>query len=151
MKRFATALLLLAAACDRGGVVNDNTKPTPPLNQMVESPGDWSAMTPAIGRTPNESGILSQGPLVTDLGALLGKDAADFRERMTRMGGPLKLDGPYLASVTPPGEGAAYLIVDTADHSLAAGRKTVEGWVEVRTPGSDIVDPPGVTALKAAP
>ncbi len=142
---------LLLAACDRGGAVKDDIKPAPPLNEMVETPGDWSGLGPAIGQTPSQSAVLTKGPLPTDLDAMLGEHAIDFRKRMESAAGPLHHEGSVLVSMTPPGLEAAYLVVDAADHAMEAGRRTVDGWQVERTPGAKFTLPPNVAALKAAP
>jgi hypothetical protein len=151
MKRLLFLIPLLIAACDRGGAVNDDVKPTPPLNQMVETPGDWSGLRPAVGRTPAQSAMLTHGPLPTDLNALLGEDAIDFRQRMEKAGGPLHEDGGLLVTATPPGRDAAYLVVDIDGHAIEAGRRADGEWQVKRTPGANFSLPPSVVALKSSP
>ena len=143
--------LVILAACDRGGAVKDDVKPAPPLDQMVETPGDWSGIAPAVGRTPSQSAVLTKGPLPTDLNALLGEHAIDFRHRMEAAAGPLHAESGLLVSTTPSGAKAAYLVIDTADHALEAGRKTADGWQVERTPGASFDPPASVVRLKAAP
>ena len=157
MKRLPLSVALLpftlfVAACDRGGAVNDDIKPTPPLNEMVETPGDWSGLRPAVGRTPAQSAMLTTGPLPTDVNALLGEHAIDFRRRIEMAGGPLRPDcGGLLVTLTPAGRDAAYLVINVADHALEAGWRTTGGWQVERTPGAKFQAPPSVLALKAAP
>lgn len=141
--------MLLLSACDRGGAVKDDIKPTPPLDEMVEEPGDWSGLAPAVGQTPNQSALLTKGPLPTDLNALLGEHAIDFRRRLTESGGPLREEGGMLVTMTPLGPDAAYLVIDSAEHAMEAGRMTGDGWEVVRTPGAQLTVPPSVATLRA--
>lgn len=151
MKHALVLMFVIVAACDRDGAVKDDIKPAPPLNRMVETPGDWSGIEIAVGRRPAQSAVLTNGPLPTDLNALLGEHAIDFRRRMDARGGALHEESGLLVSTTPPGEEAAYLVIDAADHAIEAGRRTTSGWQVERTPGAKFTAPPSVTRLKNAP
>lgn len=145
------ALALMLAACGDDGVVKDDIKPTPELNDIVEPIADWSNIIPAIGQTPNESAVLTKGPLPTDLGALLGPDWAVYHDRLVGAGGKLEqVGGGVLMTATPAGPEAAYLVVYPPDHAIEAGWRTAGGWEVRRTPGADFPNPPQVEALKAA-
>ena len=121
------------------------------LDQMVEPVGDWSGLNPAIGRTPNDSGMLTKGPLVTDLNAMLGDDAIAFRQRMVERAGALTREGGLLVTVTPPGPEAAYLVIDARTNVMEAGWRDAAGWRAERTAGAELSLPPAVVALRAAP
>ena len=101
----------------------------------------------AIGRTPADSGLLTKGPIVTDLHALVGKQAIAYRQRLERGGGPLTRFGGVLFTASPPGDGAAYLIIDPQQLALEAGFKAGGRWVVERTASSQIARPPAVAAL----
>lgn len=145
----AAAVLIASAACDDGGVVADNAGDIPPIEQTEAPTADWSALEPAIGRTPADSGMLTKGPIVTDLHALLGPEAIAYRQRLERDGGPLARVGQLLVTASPPGEQATYLIVDPGQLALEAGYKQDGRWVVRRTASSDIVRPPAIEALMA--
>lgn len=145
---FVTALLICAAACD-DGVVADNAGDIPPIEQIEAPTADWSALDPAIGRTPADSGMLSKGPIVTDLHALVGADAIAFRRRLERDGGPLTRIGRLLVTASAEGEQATYLVVDRDQLALEAGYKKDGRWVVRRTPSAEIARPPGIEALLA--
>ncbi len=144
-----TSLLLSLAACGDGGVVADDVGDIPPT-EVTEAPtADWSALEPAIGRTPAHSGMLTKGPIVTDLHALVGADAIAYRGRLERDGGPLTRIGHLLVTASKPGDDATYLIVDPDQLALEAGYKKGDRWVVQRTPSTDIVRPPAIQALLA--
>ncbi|HET9356263.1 MAG TPA: hypothetical protein VFO42_08885 [Sphingomicrobium sp.] len=147
MRCLAVLLPILLAACGDDGVVADNVGDIPPI-ELTESPtADWSALEPAIGRTPAHSGMLTKGPIVTDLHALLGADAIDYRNRLERNGGPLTRVGRLLVTASPDGERASYLIVDPDQLALEAGYKKNGQWVVQRTASSDIARPPAIEAM----
>ena len=144
-------MVLLLAACGDGDAVKEDIQPPPSLDQMVEPVGDWSGLNPAIGRTPNDSGMLTKGPLVTDLNAMLGDDAIAFRQRMVERAGALTREGGLLVTVTPPGPEAAYLVIDARTNVMEAGWRDAAGWRAERTAGAELSLPPAVVALRAAP
>ena len=145
----AILLLLSLAACQDDGAVADNVGDIPPTTVTQVQSGDWSGLEPAVGRTPADSGMLSKGPIVTDLHALVGADAIDFRERLERTGGRLTRVGRLLVTASPPGEQASYLIVDSEQLALEAGYKKDGRWVVQRTPGTEIERPAAIEALLA--
>ena len=59
----------------------------------------------------------------------------------------LRRDGRYLVSVTPPGPGAAYLVIDPQQHSLDAGMLADDGWTFKRTAAAEMALPAAVRAL----
>lgn len=142
--------LLSPAACRDQGAVADNAGDVPPL-EMVEAPSsDWSMLRHAIGRTPADSGVLTKGPIVTDLNALLGPDAIRYRALIEQKGGPLVRAGNLLVTVTPSGKNSGYLIIDPEQLALEAGFTRGGAWVVRRTPSSDVARPPAVEALLAS-
>lgn len=146
--RFVFALLILAsAACRKEGAVADDFKSVPPDEAIQMRVADWSALEPAVGRRPAESGMLTKGPIVTDLHALTGKDAVAFRNSLYEKGGPLTRVGKLLVTVSPPGDDAIYLIVDPEQRALEAGRKVNGEWVVRRTAAAEIERPVTVQAL----
>lgn len=151
MARLLLALLLplSLAGCDDGGVVADNVGDIPPTSVTQAPSADWSGLEPAVGRTPADSGMLTKGPIVTDLHALLAADAIAYRTRLERDGGPLTRVGNLLVTASPPGEEASYLIVDPGQLALEAGYKKGGRWVVERTASSDIARPPAITAMLA--
>ena len=152
MRPFLTPfLVLLLAACGDGDAVKDDIQPPPPLDEMVEPVGDWSGLNPAIGRTPSDSGMLTKGPLVTDLNAMLGDDAIAFRKRMVERAGALTREGRLLVTATPPGPDAAYLVIDDRTNVMEVGWRDAAGWRAERTAGAELSLPPAVIALRAAP
>lgn len=141
--------LVCTTACRDQGVVADDAGDFPPL-EMVEAPSsDWSMLRHAIGRTPADSGVLTKGPIVTDLNALLGLDAIAYRALIEQKGGPLVRVGDLLVTVTRRGEHSAYLLIDPRQLALEAGFRRGGHWVVRRTPGSQIAPPPAVAALVA--
>ena len=147
--RLLAFVALSLAACQDQGAVADDAGPVPPA-EMIEAPiQDWSALRHAIGRTPADSGVLSKGPIVTDLHALVGEDAIGYRERLERTGGPLTRVGRLLVVASPPGQQASYLIVDQGQLALEAGYKKDGEWVVRRTAAAEIDRPEAVTALLA--
>lgn len=147
MKQLAIILVLATAACGEKGVVADDFKGTPPDELIQMRTADWSSLEPAVGRRPAESGMLTKGPIVTDLHALTGKDAITFRTLLNEKGGPLTREGRLLVTVSPPGDDAIYLIVDTEQRALEAGRKIDGRWVVRRTAAAEIARPVTVQAL----
>lgn len=147
MKQLAILLVLITAACGEKGVVADDFKGTPPDELIQMRTGDWSSLEPAVGRRPAESGMLTKGPIVTDLHALTGKDAIAFRTLLNEKGGPLTREGGLLVTMSPPGPDAIYLIVDTGQRALEAGRKIDGKWVVRRTAAAEIARPITVQAL----
>ena len=140
-------LPLLLAACNRDPVVDEEAHKLPPVDQMEMRTGDWSSIEIAVGQRPAESGMLTKGPIVTDLHALTGKDAIAFRTLLAETGGPLTREGKLLVTVSPPGPEAIYLIVDPKQHALEAGRKVDGHWVVRRTAAAEIERPVTVQAL----
>lgn len=127
----------------------DNIGYVPPV-EVTEAPAaDWTALEPAIGRTPADSGMLSKGPIVTDLSALLGPNSARYRAVMEQRSGPLRRDGALLVAMTPPGPQAAYLIVDTEQLALEAGFRNGGEWIVRRTHSAELARPASVEALVA--
>ena len=130
-------------------MVADNVGDIPPTEQTEAPTGDWSALEFAVGRTPAESGILSKGPIVTDVHSLVGADAISYRERLERDGGPLTRSGGLLVTASKPGATASYLIVDQEQLALEAGYKKDGRWVIQRTASSDIPRPREIEDLLA--
>lgn len=138
---------LALVACHRDRAVDRDVKPTPPLDVMVQTAGNWSLLLDTVGRTPADSGLLTKGPIVTDIDALMGIDAIDFRHAIEGRGGPLRRDGSLLFSTTAPGDGAAYLAIDAGQHTLAAGMHKRGGWITHQTPGATMILPPAIRAI----
>lgn len=139
-------ILGLAAAlpgCGNADNVAENAVP-PSVNAMAETPGDWSALEGAIGRTPQDSGLFTTSPVAVDLNAMLGPSVDAFRALMADAT-PLNREGSVL--VTRSRSGQAYLIIHPADHALEAGLRQRNLWRSVRTAGADIPRPPSVIAL----
>ena len=149
MRHVIGLLLVSTAACQGEGVVADNVGDIPPIEQTEAPTSDWSTLEPAIGRTPAHSGMLTKGPIVTDLHALLGAEAIAYRQRLERDGGTLMRADKLLVTVSPPGESAIYLIIDPGQLALEAGYKKDGRWVIERTASAEIVRPPAVEALLA--
>jgi hypothetical protein len=147
MRHLPLLILLLLAACNREGVVDDAFAGTPPDDVIQMRTADWSSLLPAEGQRPAESGMLTKGPIVTDLNALTGKDAIAFRHALNARGGPLTRDRGLLFTVSPPGPDAIYLIVDPQQRAIEAGWKAGGRWVVRRTAASEIVRPMAVEAL----
>lgn len=137
MRPVMISLFLLLAAC--GGKQSDNGNNLPPLSEIVEQPGDWSALDLLVGRTPLDSGLLDNSPVAVDLNAALGPELPAFRAAMMRAG-PLTRVGPLL--VTRSSE--AWLVLHPADHSFRAGLEGPRGWREWHTAGSEVPVPAGL-------
>ena len=151
MTRFLAAFATLSlVACQGEGVVADNVGDIPPIEQTEAPTADWSALEPAIGRTPAHSGMLTKGPIVTDLHALLGPEAIAFRQKLERGGGPLMRAGGLLVTMSQPGPEATYLLVDPKQLALEAGYRKDGGWVIERTASAEIARPAAIEALLAA-
>jgi hypothetical protein len=148
MKRIFLAAALALAACGNEGSVADDVRPTPPDNMIQMRTGDWSTILPAVGRTPEDGGYLTKGPIVTDLHAMIGKDAIDYRKRLIEAGGPLTRDGDLLVTVSQPGPGAIYLIVDPRENALEAGWDVDGTWKTWHTAGTKVRRPASVSALR---
>lgn len=146
---FALLLPLSLAACQDEGSVADDVGEIPPTSVTQAPSADWSGLEPAIGRTPADSGMLSKGPIVTDLHALVGADAIAYRELLERTGGPLERAGDLLVIAAPPGPQASYLIIDREQLALEAGFKKDGRWIVRRTPAAEIERPPAIEALLA--
>jgi hypothetical protein len=110
----------------------------PPLANIAETPGDWSALQQAIGRTPAESNFFEDSPVAVDIAATLGPDHASYRDAMMKAG-PLRRSGPLLVSRAPD----AWLVLQPADHSFRAALRTAKGWRQWQTAGADVPAPPG--------
>ena len=148
MTRLLAILLPLSlAACQDEGAVADDVGDIPPTSVTQAPSADWSALEPAIGRTPADSGMLSKGPIVTDLHALVGADAIAYREGLERTGGRLERAGQLLVTASPPGPQASYLIVDREQLALEAGYKKDGRWIIRRTPAAEIERPAAIEAL----
>lgn len=142
-----TATLILAAAllggCGNGDMVAENAVP-PTVNELAETPGDWSGLSGAIGRTPIDSGLLKNSPISVDLNAMLGPSVDAFGAVMADST-PLVREGPVLVSRARSGE--AYLIIDPADHALEAGMRQRNLWRSWQTAGADVPRPRSVQQL----
>lgn len=139
--------ILALTACGDDGPVADDLKPMPPVEVTQAPTADWSDLQPAVGQRPAESGMLTKGPIVTDLHSLTGPDAIRFRSILNEKGGPLTRVGDLLVTVSPPGDDAIYLIIDPEQLALEAGRKANGQWVIQRTAGAEIERPITVQAL----
>jgi hypothetical protein len=147
MKRCIPLILLCSlAACGRGEELAANAQ-TPDLETMVETPGDWSALAQAMGRTPADSGLLQQSPIITDLDALLGGRAKDYRLALGDAT-PLQREGGVLVTIGKSGR--AWLVIAPGDHALAAGLKDGDEWQRFETPGAQVPLPPSVKRLTAS-
>lgn len=133
------------AACGDSDKVAQNVA-LPDLNTTSETPGDWSLLALAVGRTPADSGLLAQSPITVDLNAMLGREVPRFRLAMTDATA-LTRDGRVLFTVG--GSDGAYLLIFPADHALEAGLKNRNGWQIFRTPASEIPRPAAITRLLA--
>lgn len=142
----ATVLsLAIALAACREEVPPENIA-IPDLNVIAETPGDWTALSGMVGRTPAESGLFEESPIIVDLNARLGPAATAYREAMGDAG-PLVQEGPVLVSISRSGR--AYLVILPSDHAFEAGLKTGNGWRAFRTPGADVPRPASVQRLLA--
>ena len=141
MKRFLPLLLALPLlACGDSGPVAPANTVIPDLNVTGETPGDWSTLRGAVGRTPADSALLTVGPIATDLNAMLGKDSAAFHEAMNDAG-PLRAE-PNGILVSRSASGRAWLVIQPADHAIAAGLLAKRVWRTLRTPASEVPIPP---------
>lgn len=146
MKQLLSLILLLClAACGGRDTVAANAV-TPDLNMMAETPGDWSGIAQAVGRTPAESGLLQRSDVSVDLNALLGGKVEAFRLALGDAT-PLTREGGLL--VTRGRSGNAYLVIDANDHALEAGLKKGGRWQRFSTPGAELVPPPSIVELTA--
>lgn len=134
---------VLLSGCGSGDMVAENAVP-PTVNELAETPGDWSGLSGAIGRTPIDSGLLTTSPISVDLNAMLGPSLGAYRSVMSNAT-PLVREGPLLVSRARNGQG--YLIIDPEDHALVAGLRQQRLWRSWSTAGSDVPQPPSVTAL----
>lgn len=137
---FSAALL---AGCGSGDSFAENAVP-PTINELAETPGDWSRLSGAIGRTPGESALFISSPITVDLNALLGPDSEAFRSAMADAG-PLVWEEGVL--VTRSRKGDAYLLIAPGDRALEAGLRGRQGWRSSRTAGADITRPATVRSL----
>lgn len=137
MRLLALPFLFILAACGPDQVAENAV--VPPLTNISEDPGDWSAVEKMVGRTPGESGLLDQSPVSVDMEAKLGPDFAAFRSAMMRAG-PLRREGPLLVARAPD----AWLVLQPADHAMRLALRTRSGWREWETAGAAVPRPPGV-------
>lgn len=116
----------------------------PSINEMAETPGDWSRLSGAINRTPGDSGLLTSSPITVDLNALLGPDAEAYKAAMADAG-PLHWEDGMLVSRSHAGRG--YLVIDPRDHAMEAGLLAGRNWKSFRTAGAEVARPATVTAM----
>ena len=138
MNRFAAPFLAAAcllAACSGDDKWADNAV-TPPLEQMAEAPGDWTALDGMIGRRPAESGLIENSPITVDLNARLGPSAKAYRDAMMAAG-PLTRQGNLLVAKGPD----AWLVLDPAGHAFHAGLTRGGRLEEWQTAGADVPRP----------
>ena len=138
MNRFAAPLLVataLLSACSGEDKWADNAV-TPPLEQMAEAPGDWTALEGMIGRRPSESGLIENSPISVDLNARLGASARAYRDAMM-MAGPLTRQGKMLVAKAPD----AWLVIDPAGHAFRAGLARNGRLQEWQTAGAQVPRP----------
>ncbi|RST31987.1 hypothetical protein HMF7854_14915 [Sphingomonas ginkgonis] len=147
MKRLILLSVLLLPGCNNQDAVAQDAKAAPPLNVMSATPGDWSGLQLMAGREPAESGLMVNSPIVTDLNAMLGPSAGDYRKAMARAE-PLRREGPLLVALSPAS--GAYLLIDDHQHAMKAGMRQNGRWRSWQTPASDFAPPPDVQALTAA-
>lgn len=140
------ALVLVLAGCEEDTTVAPADTKLPPLNEIAETPGDWSLLNVLVDRHPDGSELLVQSPISIDLNAMVGPAIFDYRQRMAAAG-PLTRDGDLLYSVTPPGPNAAYLIIDPDQRAIAAGWKKDGKWHVQHTAGADMRNPRPVQVL----
>ena len=133
----------LLAGCGNDEKWAENAVP-PTINEMAETPGDWSRLDGAIGRTPGDSGLFTNSPVTVDLNAMLGPSVDAYRAVMADAT-PLVREGSVLVSRARNGQ--AYLIIDPVDHALEAGMRQRNLWRTYHTAGSDVPRPPSVQAL----
>ncbi|WP_338502702.1 hypothetical protein V6R86_05175 [Sphingomonas kaistensis] len=138
MNRCAAPLLValsLLAACSNDEPPVNNAA-APPLEQMSEDPGDWTALNGMIGRRPSESGLIDSSPISVDLNARLGSSAKAFRDAMMTAG-PLTRQGNLLVSKGPN----AWLVLDPEGHAFRAGLIRNGRLEEWQTAGTDVPRP----------
>lgn len=116
----------------------------PALNEMAETPGDWSRLTGAVGRTPGDSGLLTNSPITVDLNAMLGAQVEAYRAAMADAGPLVREDGVW---VSRSRTGNGYLVIQPRDHAMEAGLRQDGKWRTFRTAGSDVPRPATVRAL----
>ncbi|MFC7535813.1 hypothetical protein ACFQPG_00350 [Sphingomonas sp. GCM10030256] len=146
MNRLLPILSAALAACGGDDVVAENAV-APDLNLMSEVPGDWSALSGMIGRTPVESGLFEESPVLVDLNAMLGPDVARFRAALHNAT-PLVREGRVI--VTRAHDGQAFLVIDPAQYGLLAGLRQGSGWRTFETPGADVGRPASVQRMIGA-
>ena len=143
IKWMMLAPVLVLGACGNGEKWAEEAVP-PSINEMAETPGDWSRLAGAINRTPGDSGLLTSSPIAVDLNAMLGSQVDAYRGAMADSG-PLHWEGRVLVSRSHAGKG--YLVIDPRDHALEAGLQSGGKWRSYRTAGSDLARPPTIAAM----
>lgn len=139
-----TMAAVLLTSCGSGDVVAENAVP-PTVNELAETPGDWSALRSAVGRTPGDSDLLKNSPISVDLNATLGPQVDAFRTAMSDAG-PLQPEQGVLVSRSR--SGGAYLVIQAADHSFEAGVREGGEWKTFQTPGAEVPRPASVQRLR---
>jgi hypothetical protein len=137
MRLYLVLPFLLLAGCS--GEPEATTHNIPSLSEMTEKPGDWSALDGLVGRTPADSGLFENSPVVVDLTAALGPEFAGYRDAMMRAG-PLTRVGPLMVAKAPD----AWLILQPADHAFRAAQRTDAGWRQWQTAGARVPLPAGL-------
>lgn len=136
MHRFSVILFAAAlTACSNNDIPTENIA-VPTLNDMTETPGDWSALSGMIGRRPSESGLFENSPITVDINARLGPSAKAYRDAMMSAG-PLIRQGKYLVSRAPD----AWLVLDPAEHAFHAGLTRDGRLEEWQTAGVNLPKP----------
>jgi hypothetical protein len=135
---------LILAACSSEPEGNIHNLPS--IADMTEAPADWSGLDGLVGRTPADSGLFENSPVVVDLTAALGPDFSAYRDAMMRAG-PLTRVGPLLVAKAPD----AWLVLQPADLAFRAGKKEREGWREWQTAGARVPRPAGLTPAASDP
>ena len=143
MKRTISIFIALLLASCGDDQIAENTIP-PDISVTSETPGDWSALEGMVGRTPNESGLFEESPILIDLNAMLGPSAAAYRRAMADATA-LEREGALLVSRAR--NGGAFLVIDPAQYGLLAGLRQGDGWRTAQTAGAEMVQPPSVRAL----
>lgn len=139
MHRSVLLLLLLPLAACSDDEVPENGAAVPPISVTSETPGDWSALSELVGRTPADGALIDNSPISVDLNATLGPDAQRFRSAMMRAG-PLTREGPLLIARAPD----AWLVLQPGDHAFRAALRTAQGWREWQTHAAEVPRPAGV-------
>jgi hypothetical protein len=134
--RLIVLIALPLAGCGKSDSIAPRNTVMPAPDMMSESPGDWTRLSGAVGRTPSESSLFVRSAMSTDLNAMLGADAEDFRRAMADAG-PLR-PGAEGTLVTRSESGQGWLVLQPGDHAIAARFRSGKGWRRVRTPGSDV-------------